>query len=256
MKGCDIKSVKKMNLSVVVISLNEQDNIERCLKSVQWADEVLVYDSGSKDRTVQIAQSLGARVIQGEWLGFGPTKFKAAGLAKNDWILSLDADEVVSSELADEIQDYRLDEHVAYRLPRLSNYLNHWVRFGGWYPDYQIRLFNRKFSQWNQNTIHEKVEGAKYQRLSNPLHHYVFKNIEHHIQTNNRYSGLLAQKMWDSGKRFSWFHFFTKPPVKFFETYVLKLGFLDGWVGYFIAKSAAYSVFLKWAKLKEMELKK
>lgn len=252
MKGCDIKFVKKMNLSVVVICLNEQSNIERCLNSVQWADEVFVYDSGSTDQTVQIAQSLGAKVVKGEWLGFGPTKHKAASLAKHDWILSIDADEVVSPELATEIQQATLVSKAAYKIPRLSNYLNHWVRFGGWYPDYQIRLFNRKFSQWNQNTIHEKVEAPSIQKLTKPLFHYVFKNIEHHIQTNNRYSGLLAQKMWDQGKRFSWFHFFTKPFVKFFECYFIKLGILDGWVGFFIAVGASYSIFLKWAKLKEL----
>ena len=140
-----------MNLSVVVVALNEQANIERCLNSVQWADHVLVYDSGSSDKTVQIAESLGAQVVKGDWLGFGPTKHKAAGLAKYDWILSLDADEVVSPQLAKQIQNLNLESDVAYQIPRLSNYLNHWVRFGGWYPDYQIRLFHRKHSQWNQN---------------------------------------------------------------------------------------------------------
>lgn len=244
-----------MNLSVVVICLNEEANIERCLNSVQWADQVLLYDSGSSDKTMMIAQSLGAEIIQGPWLGFGPTKHQAARLAKHDWILSIDADEVVSTDLMNEIQDYTLDENVAYKLPRLSNYLGHLVRFGGWYPDYQVRLFNRKHSQWNQNIIHEKVEGPKLQRLNHPLHHYVFKNIEQHVQTNNKYSGLLAQKMFDQGKRFSLFHFLTKPSVKFIECYFLKLGLLDGWVGYLIARSAAYSVFLKWAKLKELGLK-
>lgn len=249
-----------MNLSVVVITLNEESNIERCLNSVQWADEVFIYDSGSKDQTVQIAERMGAKVIMGPWLGFGPTKHEAARLAKHDWILSLDADEEVSPELALEIQQRfaqnSLSEKVAYRIPRLSNYLNHWVRHGGWYPDYQIRLFHRGFSQWNLNKIHEKVESAQIEKLKECLHHFVFKNIEHHIQTNNKYSGLLAQKMWDQGKRFSWFHFMTKPLVKFIECYFIKLGFLDGWVGFFIAKGASYSVFLKWSKLKEMELKK
>lgn len=244
-----------MNLSVVVICLNEEANIERCLNSVQWADQILVYDSGSTDKTTAIAQSLGAKVVSGEWLGFGPTKHKAVTLAEHDWILSLDADEVVSPELASEIRHRPLNEKVAYKIPRLSNYLNHWVRFGGWYPDYQTRLFHRGFSQWNQNIVHEKVEAAAYEKLTKPLFHYVFKNIEHHIQTNNKYSGLLAQKMWDSGKRFSWFHFLTKPCVKFIECYFIKLGFLDGWVGFFIAKGASYSVFLKWSKLKELGLK-
>lgn len=241
-----------MNLSVVIICLNEQANIERCLNSVQWADEILVYDSGSTDQTLQIAQRLGANVVSGPWLGFGPTKSKAATLAKHNWILSLDADEVVSPALVTSLQYMALKEDVAYKIPRLSCYLNHWVRFGGWYPDYQIRLFHRSYSQWNQNLIHEKVEATAYEKLKDPLLHYVFKNIAHHVQTNNKYSSLLAEKMFQDGKRFSWFHFLTKPMVKFIECYFLKLGFLDGWVGLLIAKSAAYSVFLKWSKLKEL----
>ncbi|MFZ3231165.1 MAG: glycosyltransferase family 2 protein [Pseudobdellovibrio sp.] len=244
-----------MNLSVVVVCLNEEANIERCLNSVQWADEILVYDSGSTDKTIVIAQSLGAKIVSGEWFGFGPTKNKAVSLAKHDWILSVDADEEVCHNLAFEIQNSALVSEVAYKIPRLSRYLNHWVRYGGWYPDYQIRLFHRKFSQWNQNLIHEKVEAAKYQKLARPLFHYVFKNIEHHVQTNNKYSTLLAKKMWDSGYRFSWFQFLTKPWVKFIECYILKLGFLDGWVGFLIARSASYSVLLKWSKLKELGMK-
>ncbi len=256
MKGCDINFVEKLKLSVVIITLNEELNIERCLKSIQWADEVLVYDSGSKDKTLEIAKHLGARIIEGPWLGFGPTKNKAALLARNDWILSLDADEEVSTALAAELSQLSLKSESVYVIPRLSNYLNHWVRYGGWYPDYQVRLFQRNFHNWNQELIHEKIEANVEVRLLSCLNHYVFKNIEHHIETNNRYSGLLAQKMFSNGQRFSWFHFLTKPQVKFFECYILKLGFLDGWVGYFIARGAAYSVFLKWAKLKEMNLKK
>ena len=256
MKGCDINFVEKLKVSVVVITLNEELNIERCLKSVQWADEILVYDSGSKDKTIQIAKLLGAHVIEGLWLGFGPTKNKAALLAKNDWVLSLDADEEISEPLAAEIAGLSLKSDCVYAIPRLSNYLNHWVRHGGWYPDYQVRLFHRKFHNWNQEIVHEKIEAKDEVKLLSCINHYVFKNIEHHIQTNNKYSSLLAQKMVTQGQEFSWFHFLTKPTVKFLECYILKLGFLDGWVGYFIARGAAYSVFLKWAKLKEMKLKK
>ncbi|OFZ29716.1 MAG: hypothetical protein A2622_10875 [Bdellovibrionales bacterium RIFCSPHIGHO2_01_FULL_40_29] len=254
MKGCDTIFVKKMNLSVVIVALNEESNIERCIKSVQWASEILVYDSGSKDSTVAIAQKLGAKVITGPWLGFGPTKNEAANMATYDWILSLDADEEVSPKLANEIVKIDLNENVAYQIPRLSFYLKHWVRHGGWYPDYQVRLFHRGFSHWSLDLVHESVKAKFYVKLANHLNHYVFKNIEHHIQTNNRYSGLLAQKLFEQGKRFSWFHFFVKPWVKFIECYFIKLGFLDGWVGFFIACGAAYSVLLKWAKLRELEL--
>ena len=251
--------MNKVKLSIVVITLNEEANIERCLKSVQWADEILVYDSGSVDATVKIAQSLGAKVISGPWLGFGPTKNKATLLASNDWVLSVDADEQVTDKLSNDITEIlnktkSEDSDLVYKIPRLSFYLNHWVRFGGWYPDYQVRLFNRKMTNWSMAAVHEKVHAKSYIQLENHLNHYVFRNIEHHIQTNNKYSSLMAQEMFLQKRKFSLFHFLTKPLVKFLECYILKLGILDGWVGFFIARSAAYSVFLKWSKLKELEM--
>ena len=134
--------------------------------------------------------------------------------------------------------------------------MNRWIRYGGWFPDYQTRLFNKKESGWNLEKIHEKIEAKNYENLKNPLFHYVFKNIEHQVSTNNRYSTLQALKMYENGKSFSWFHFFTKPKVKFFECYILKLGFLDGWAGFVIAVNAAHSVFMKWSKLRELDLSK
>lgn len=245
-------SSEKLPLSVVVIALNEELHIERLLKSVGWAQEIVIYDSGSTDQTIALAEKLGAKVIRGPWLGFGPSKKKATSFASFDWVLSLDADEEVSEKLKQELfQKWNsLDPQTAYQLPRLSKYLNCWIRHGGWYPDLQTRLFNRQFSNWNEAEIHEQVVCSQKEKFQNCFHHYVFKNIEHHIQTNNRYSSLLAEQMYKKGQKFSWFHWLTKPSVKFFECYFLKLGFLDGWVGYFIAKGAAYSVFLKWSKLK------
>ena len=117
-----------------------------------------------------------------------------------------------------------------------------------------MRLFNRVHTNWSFASVHEKVEAENYKTLSTHLNHYVFKNIEHHIRTNNTYSGLLAKELYLTKKKFSLFHFLTKPTVKFLECYILKLGFLDGWVGFFIAKGAAYSVLLKWSKLKELEM--
>lgn len=244
-------------LSVVIITLNEEANIARALQSVQWASEIVVYDSGSKDKTIEIAQKMGAKVIQGPWLGFGPTKRKATDAAKYDWILSLDADEEVPAQLVQEIRDRwsSLDSEIAYQIPRLSKYLGKWIYHGGWYPDRQTRLFNRTHSSWDLAEIHEKVQAARSDRLIQHFHHYVFKNIEHQVQTNNRYSSLQAQEMYRKGKLFSWFHFFTKPYVKFIECYFLKLGILDGWVGYVIARNAAYSVYMKWIKLRELSQK-
>jgi glycosyltransferase involved in cell wall biosynthesis len=247
---------EKLPLSVVIIALNEEANIARAIASVKdWVSEVLVYDSGSTDKTAAIASSSGAKVVTGPWLGFGPTKNKASELAANSWILSIDSDEEVSPELKSEISQKfsLLDESSAYRVPRRSFYLRRWINHGGWYPDYQTRLFNRKNAAWNAAEIHEKVEAKNYSMLASNLNHYVFRNIEHQVSTNNKYSSLQAKEMFKQGKRFSWFKFFTKPAVKFFECYFLKLGFLDGWAGFVIAKSASYSVFLKWAKLYELE---
>jgi glycosyltransferase involved in cell wall biosynthesis len=260
MKACDNIFVTdkshKLPMSVVIIALNEEANIARAINSVKdWAGEVLVYDSGSTDRTCEIAGNMGAKVINGAWLGFGPTKNKATGLAAFPWILSLDCDEEVSADLRNEITlKFRsLDESAGYQLPRKSFYLNRWISHGGWYPDYQVRLFNKNFSNWNKAEIHEKVEAKNNKKLSADLNHYVFRDIHHQVATNNKYSGLQAKEMFASGKKFSWFRFFTKPAVKFFECYILKLGVLDGWAGFVIAKSASYSVFLKWSKLYELE---
>lgn len=251
-----ISEKDKLPVSAVIITLNEQKNIVRCINSLQWADEILVYDSGSTDQTIALASNLGAKVISGSWLGFGRTKHKAAELARHEWIFSLDADEECSVDLKNEIfQKFTdLDKETAYQIPRLSYYLNRWIRHGGWYPDYQVRLFHKKYSQWNHNKIHEKVEAKHNEKLKSPLYHYVFKNIEDQVQTNNRYSSLLALQMKEAGKKFSWFHFFTKPKVKFFECYFLKLGFLDGWPGFVIAVNAAHSIFMKWSKLRELSL--
>lgn len=259
-------NLPKIQISAVIITLNEESNIARCLESLDFVDEVVIYDSGSKDRTIAIAQQLSLfasgrvklNVVQGEWLGFGPTKNKATSLAINSWILSIDADEVVSAELKQELKSLQnLNSENSFLVPRRSFYLERWIDHGGWYPDYQLRFFNKQFWQWDFAPIHEKVVPSKPDlqslKFSWPLQHYVFKNIEHQVQTNNRYSSLQAEKMFKDGKRFNWFHFWTKPHVKFVECYYWKLGFLDGWAGFVIAVSAAYSVFLKWAKLRELQ---
>jgi glycosyltransferase involved in cell wall biosynthesis len=248
----------KLPISLVIITLNEENNIERCVRSAAFCSEVLVVDSESKDRTCEIAQSLGARVLQKSWLGFGPQKRWASSQVQNDWILSLDADEALSPELAEEIQK-RFSEfqaETAYEMPRKSFHLGRWIEHGGWYPDYQSRLYNRKFSNWPESQIHERIEAAKVERLNSPILHYVFQNLSHQVRTNDRYSGLLAEKDVASGKRFSMVKLVFKPFSKFFECYFLKLGFLDGLPGFLIAISAAYSMFLRWAKIWEVQKRK
>lgn len=250
--------MEKLPISLVVITLNEEENIRRCLESADFVNDIIVLDSYSKDKTRDICLQMNARFEQQEWLGFGCQKRKAVELAKNDWVLCLDADEALSLKLKQEIlaRWNQLDEKTGYKLPRISFFLKRWIRHGGWYPDYQLRLFNRKFSQWSENPIHEKVISEKQEVFASPIEHFVFTQISHQVVTNDRYSTLQAQKMIQDGKRFNWFHFLTKPFVKFVECYFLKLGFLDGTPGFIIAVSAGYSVFLKWAKLweaKEMD---
>jgi glycosyltransferase involved in cell wall biosynthesis len=245
----------KLPLSLIVITLNEERNIERCLQSVPFVADVLVVDSGSQDKTCELALKYGARVLQRKWSGYGPQKKFATEQAKYDWILSLDADEALSPELASEIQARftKLNPKTGYELPRKSWHLGKWIRHGGWYPDYQLRLYHRQFSQWPETQIHERVQAEKTEKLQAPLFHYVFENLADQVDTNNRYSSLLAEKDWAQGKRFSCLKLLVKPLTKFVETYFLKLGFLDGRAGLLISISAAYSIFLRWAKISELQ---
>jgi len=248
----------KLPISLVVIAKNEEGNIERCLRSVPFVSDIVVLDSGSHDRTVEIAKKMGARVFQQEWLGYGPQKNKAAEFAQYDWILSLDADEAISEGLTKEITEKfrNLKEDTAYRFPRKSFYLNRWILHGGWYPDYQTRLYHRKHSTWTTSQIHESITAEKYEKFTQALEHFVFRSIHHHIETNNRYSGIQAENHFQKGECFSYLRLLGKPFVKFIECYFLKLGFLDGFAGFFIAVGAAYSVFIRWGKVKELEEKK
>lgn len=244
-------------ITLTVITLNAESDIARCLKSVPFASDVVVVDSGSTDRTVEIAESLGARVFREEWRGFGPQKRRATELAKYDWILSLDADEALSPESQNELQTLfasalPLDVE-AFAFPRLSFHLGRWIRHGGWYPDWQIRIYNRRHANWSTASIHEKIEAQRVRKVKAPIQHWVFKNLSDQIQTNNRYSSLGAEELVKSGRGFSLFNLFVKPQVKFLECYIWKRGFLDGIPGLIIAVGAAYSVFLKWSKLWEIQ---
>ncbi len=247
--------MEKRPISLVIITLNEEENIARCIQSVPWADEIVVIDSNSRDRTKEIAESLGAKVYTQEFLGFRNQKQKATDLAKNDWVLSLDADEALSLGLSQEILKTfdTTPIHDGYTMPRLSFHLGRWIRHGGWYPDRQLRFFNRKKAHWGGGHVHERVSCEVVGSFQNNILHYVFRDLSHQVEANNRYSGLGAQDLFDRGKKYSLLKLIFKPISKFLETYVWKLGFLDGLSGYVISVGAAYSVFLKFAKLKELE---
>ena len=244
------------SLSLVVITKNEAHNIARCLDSVPFASDKVVVDSGSVDQTVAIAKKHGARVFNEDWLGFYQQKVKATGFATHDLILSLDADEALSPKLAEEIkallqQPPNTILAAAYALPRLSYHLGRWIRHGGWYPDWQVRLFDRNRAAWQAGEVHEKIHAPHIVRLQNPILHWVFKDLTDQIETNNRYSGLGAAELRRQGRGFRLLKLLFKPGFKFIETYVWKRGFLDGMPGFIIAVGAAYSMFLKYAKLWE-----
>ncbi|MES2962614.1 MAG: glycosyltransferase family 2 protein [Bdellovibrionota bacterium] len=251
---------KRPLISLAIICLDEAENIERCIRSVPFADEIVVVDSGSKDGTVEIAQRLGARVLQEPWRGFRDTKQLATDRCSHDWILSLDADEALSPEAQAEVEALlsspELEKQDGYEFPRLTWNLGRWIRYGGWYPDRQLRLFNRKRASWKGGDhVHERVAAERVGRLSARIQHWPFSTHAEQVATNNRYSGLGAQELQAKGKRFSIAKLVFKPWSKFMETYFLKRGFLDGLPGFIISVGAAYSVFLKWAKLWELERK-
>lgn len=243
--------------SLVVITKNAEGHLARCLNSVPFAGEKIVLDSGSTDRTVQIAKECGARVYVEEWRGFGRQKRRATELAQNHWILSLDADEALGPESQKELQELmsspRLQQADAFAFPRLSFHMGRWIRHGGWYPDWQIRLYDRTRANWSEADLHEKVQARQVLYLSHPILHWVFQDLADQVQTNNRYSTLGSQALQEKGQSFWLIHLIVKPWVKFIECYIWKRGFLDGLPGFVIAVGAGYSVFLKWAKLWELK---
>lgn len=241
-------------LSLVVITRNAEEHIARCLRSVPFAADLVVLDSGSTDQTVTIAKNLGARVFVEEWRGFGRQKRRATELAKFDWVLNLDADEALSEASQAEVKALLASPpgSAAFAFPRVSFHLGRWIWHGGWYPDWQIRLYDRRHANWSEDDIHEKVKSPSISRLKNPIEHFVFKDLFDQVATNNRYSTLGAETLFKKGRSFWLFNLIMKPQIKFLETYIWKRGFLDGLPGLIIAVGAGYSVFLKWAKLWEL----
>ena len=247
-----------MQISAVIISYNEERNIADAVKSVEWADEILVVDSESTDRTREIAESLGARVIVNAWPGFSAQKQFAADNAANDWILSLDSDERISDSLRDEILALKNAGMAAdgYKIPRLSYYMGRPIRYGGWYPDHQLRLFDRRKAKWNGAVVHESVAmdpGATTGQLKRDILHYSVESAEHHNRMiAERYAPLGAQRMLDTGRSSSPLKAVLSSWFAFFRAYFLKLGFLDGFPGFCIAYFAAHHTFMKHLMLIEL----
>jgi glycosyltransferase involved in cell wall biosynthesis len=248
-----------VKISAVIIAFNEEEKIGRAIESVQWADEVLVVDSESTDRTREIAEKMGARVITQKWLGFSGQKQFAVEKAAHEWIFSLDADEAVSDKLKDEILALKNAKSPAdgYKIPRLSFYMNRPVRHGGWYPDWQIRFFNRKRGRWKDVLIHESVEiKGRVEKLSGDIFHYSVENAAHHHRMiGERYAPLAAEQMYQRGKKTGPLRIAAAGPTAFLRTYILKAGFLDGLPGFCIARFAAHHAFLKHLMLWEKQSK-
>ena len=249
--------MNKPTLAVVIIAKNEADRIGRLLKSLLFADEILVVDSGSTDGTQALCETLGARVLYNEWQGYAAQKQFALEQVTSEWILNLDADEEVSKSLADEIVETvkSADPDVeAFTMPRLSRYLGRWIMHGGWYPDRKVRLVRRGCGIW-KGALHEKlIVDGEIKHLSTPLLHYTYRGVSAHLVTINSYSDAYAS---EHGARrgyyvsFGVLHCF----FKFLECYVWKRGFLDGIPGLIIAMNSAWYVFIKHAKLWELSLK-
>jgi glycosyltransferase involved in cell wall biosynthesis len=241
-------------LTVTVITRNESRHIAAALESVTWADEVIVVDSESTDDTVAIAQRYTPHVIVRPWPGYVAQKNFAAEQASHDWILSLDADERVSPELADEIRRVLGGPTaVGFRIPRVTFHLGRWIRTTDWYPDYQLRLYDRRRSRWTGRYVHESVhaDGA-VAKLRGELQHYAYRDLAHHVETMDRYTALAARQMFEDGRRASWIDILVVPRLTFFRNYILRGGFRDGMVGLIISAMNAYYVSVKFAKLWEL----
>jgi (heptosyl)LPS beta-1,4-glucosyltransferase len=250
-----------MKVSATIITQNEADNIRDACESVSWADEILVVDSESTDDTRRIAADCGARVIINPWPGFAKQKQFAVDSAAHDWIFSLDADERVSSELRASIGELparNQDELAAgYRVARRAFYMGRWIRGGGWYPDYQLRLFNRNSGHWGERVIHESVTmntGTRIETLRGDLLHYSMRDASHHRRMiEERYAPLGAEQMLREGKRTSSLQSSFAGPAAFIRSFILKGGFRDGQAGWMIAKMAAYHASLKHSLLNELQ---
>jgi glycosyltransferase involved in cell wall biosynthesis len=245
-----------VKVTVTVITRDEASNIAAALESVAWADEIVVIDSGSTDDTVAIARRHATRVEVREWPGYGAQKNYAAEIASNDWILSIDADERVTPELASEIRALLAATPGAagYRIPRVAWYFGRWIRSTDWYPDYQLRLYDRRAGRWNGRRVHESVElrGTAGQ-LRHELQHYAYRDLAHHLATIDRYTTLAAEQWLAEGRRTNGVELLLNPRFAFVRNYILRGGFRDGEAGLVISKLNAYYVFLKLAKLWELQ---
>ena len=242
-------------ISATVICFNEEEKIEACLKSLLWADEIIVIDSGSTDRTLEIAGRLTDKIFSNPWSGYGEQKNKAIQKASYDWIFSIDADERVTVELAGEVRK-AIDESAGsdgFFIPRKTFYCGKWIRHCGWYPDRKLRLFKKTNGRWSPG-LHERVIlNGKAGDLKGNILHESFSSIGEHIRTIENFTSIAALELRDSGKRARPVDLLVRPPAMFFKTYFVKMGFLDGFEGFLVSILSSFHVFLKYSKLRLLE---
>ena len=242
-------------ISIVIITLNEERNIGRCLASVQSvADEIVVLDSFSTDATEEICRNYKVRFLQHKFEGHIQQKNRAIQLATHDWVLSLDADEALDEQLIKEI--LRVKDNLSadgYKFNRMTNYCGQWIKHSGWYPDVKLRFWNRNKGSWGGNNPHDKVimnEGSRIEHLKGNMHHYSYYTIDEHHKQNDYFSTIGAQVLYKKGKKSSIFKAFYKAAWMFFRNYFFKKGFLDGKYGFIICKLTASGTYAKYQKLR------
>lgn len=249
-----------MQISAVIITFNEEDNISSCIESIeQIVDEIIVVDSFSTDNTVEIAKRYSkVKCYSQKWLGYVEQKNYANSLTTFNTILSIDADELLSQQLKESILKLKeLDENLlkVYEVSRLTNYCGSWIKHCGWYPDKKIRIFNKQSVKWQGELVHETLfipQNTEIIHLKGDLLHYSYKNTSSHLQQFDKFTTLTAQEAHKNGKKVSLFGLYFRPKWKFLKDYIFKLGFLDGYAGYQVCKLSATATFLKYAKLKEL----
>jgi len=243
-------------VSVTVITKNEAADIADALASVAWADEIVVVDAESADDTAAIAKGFTDRVVVRPWPGYVEQKNYAASIARNDWILSLDADERVTPALAEEIRSLMsgAPRESAFRIPRVTWHLGRWIRTTDWYPDFQTRLYDRRAAKWAGRYVHESVTAeGEIGRLRGELQHYAYRDIADHLETIDRYTTYAARQMHEDGRRAGILQLIGHPPLAFLRNYIAYRGVLDGGTGLIISALNSYYVFLKFAKLRELQ---
>ncbi len=245
-----------MKISACIIAKDEARDIEDAVRSVSFCDEVLVLDSGSSDATPGLARALGAKVVSTDWPGYAAQKARAARLAANDWVLSIDADERVDDRLKAAIEALRTagePPFAAYEVTRHTFTLGRWIDHGGWYPEWRVRLFDRRRARWGGVDPHDRVEtdGPVARIREGEVRHFTYRSISEHLAQIDRFTTISAREKVARGKTGSLASLLFRPPWRAFRMYVLRLGFLDGRAGLVLATLAGYYVFLKYAKVWE-----